>query len=585
MPIAQNTQFGKYQILDLLAIGGMAEVYRARVTGAEGFEKIVVIKRIHAHLAAEKDLISSFIDEAKLAALLQHQNIVMIHDFGNVDGSYYIAMEYLHGRDLSRIIERGRDMSFPLRLEHILQIVSRICAGLDYAHNLKDANAVPLNIIHRDVSPQNILVTYEGNVKILDFGIAKAVGKCTQTQTGVIKGKVAYMSPEQARGMPVDHRSDIFATGILLYEMVTGQRMYLGQDTIQLLQKVSVADFVPAEKIVENLPPLLYEILRKALARDPDQRYQTDAAMLADIEECAYQSGLRLSTRGLSQYMKQIFADEIEAEKAAAGGTGFGLDQRTTGFSAMEEATQVPMESAAVRDPAAPQEEEPAPAVKPQRRGWVAAAAWGALVLAVLVACLYIIFKKPGVESLQTQAVELLDKKKFAQSAALFEQILDRDPAALSRIADPYGQALQGQAQAIAKQDPTQAKALLLEAVKVNPASANLFFDLGALLAELKDYSGAISAYEKSAAIDPSSPETFFNLAYIYAIGSSYDKAEAAYKRVVELAPPYIDEALFNLAVVQDRQGKKAKCRENLKRALRANPKNDAAKKYLAKMR
>ncbi|MDA8121802.1 MAG: serine/threonine-protein kinase, partial [Deltaproteobacteria bacterium] len=337
----QSRRFGKYLLLEKLATGGMAQLYRAKIIGVQGFEKFIAIKMILPHLAEEKELVSSFIDEAKLAALLNHQNIVQIYDFGELEGSNFITMEYLFGKDLRAILAKAREFDMPLGLEYGLFVTSRICAGLEYAHTVKDFQGTPLNIIHRDISPQNVIVTYQGDVKIVDFGIAKAATQSTATQVGMIKGKVAYMSPEQAAGKPVDHRSDIFSLGILLYELVTGFKLFKGEDTLQILARVREADFDSPELVVGGLPPKLYAILNRALAKDVGERYQSCAEMLADIEEALYEQGLRPSARGLAQYMRNLFEKEITAEEAL-----------------MRDAAGAPNPEEAVRPEAVP---EPAP--------------------------------------------------------------------------------------------------------------------------------------------------------------------------------------------------------------------------------
>jgi len=253
-------------------------LYRAKITGVKGFEKLIAIKKILPHLTSEKALISSFIDEAKLAAFLQHPNIVQIYDFGNMEDSYFLAMEYLVGRDLKYIIEKSNEVNNPIGLENALLITTQICNGLFYAHNLKDFHGESLSIIHRDIGPQNIFITYDGQVKIIDFGIAKAANQSTITQTDLIKGKVAYMSPEQAHGEDIDHRSDIFSIGIILYELVTQKRMFVG-DRFQVYTKVCEADFEPPENAKKGLPPILYEILHTALAANPENRYQSAEEM------------------------------------------------------------------------------------------------------------------------------------------------------------------------------------------------------------------------------------------------------------------------------------------------------------------
>jgi len=569
----------------------MATLYRAKITGEQGFEKLIVIKQIHKHLASEKDLIASFIDEAKLAALLQHENIVTIYDFGNMDGSYYIAMEYLFGRDLSRILEKARLKNRPLSLEHALYITARVCAGLDYAHKLKDHHGNLLNIIHRDISPQNILITYDGNVKIVDFGIAKAAGKSTLTQMGIIKGKIAYMSPEQAQGIKIDARSDIFATGILLYEMVTGRRLFTGEDTLQVLHKASIADFVAAESIASNLPPAVYEILHKSLARDPDQRYQTDAAMLTDLEDCLHKNSLRPNARGLSQYMKMLFEDEIKNEEHEVSVIATKNFQEETTCS-QDEPTALLSSDAPTQAFQDSQVEtgtvHPLSVTMPPHKSWRQTFYYCAIVLAAMLAlaCAAFFFvKKPSLDTLNSQAIELIKNEDFAQAAAVFRQIIDRDSSMKKEIAVPFAQALRGQALKVAKLDPKRARSLLLEAAEIDPSSAQTFFHLGIVHANLGDYPDAIAAYEKSTMLDSNYPESFFNLAYLYAMNKNYSRAEEAYARVVALAPSYLDEALFNLAVIQDKQGKKNECRESLQRAIIENPKNEAARGYLSKMK
>jgi serine/threonine protein kinase len=306
----EPTQFGKYQLLDKIAVGGMAELFRAKLTGVQGFEKLIAIKKILPNLSEEENLITAFIDEAKLAALLHHENIVQIYDFGSMDEEYFIAMEFLFGKDLRTIRRTAKKRDLALGLENILYVTSRICAGLDYSHNLKDLQGRPLNIIHRDINPQNILITYEGQVKIIDFGIAKAASQNTKTRENLIKGKLAYMSPEQANGRVIDHRSDIFSTGIIMYELLAVRRMFSGE-TMHVLSLVRDAQYDPPEEVIPDLPPKLNDILRRALAKDPDDRYQSAGEMLADLEEAAFELSLRPNARTFAIYMKELFEEEF----------------------------------------------------------------------------------------------------------------------------------------------------------------------------------------------------------------------------------------------------------------------------------
>ena len=306
--------FGKYTLLDRIAVGGMAEVFRAKLTGEKGFEKLIVVKKMLPQMAEDPDMVSHFIDEAKLAALLQHENIIHVYDFGETEGSYFIAMEYLFGKDLKSVFSKSSQINSPISLENSLLIASKICEGLEYAHNLKDLHGASINIIHRDISPQNIFITYEGKVKIIDFGIAKTTTQTSKTQVGIIKGKVAYMSPEQAEGKTIDRRSDLFAAGIIFYEMITGKEMYSG-DTMEVFNKAINAKYELPEDIAPGLPSKIYDILHRALNKNINERYQSCREMMSDLEDCLYEVGSRPNTRILEKYITSLFENEYSDEK------------------------------------------------------------------------------------------------------------------------------------------------------------------------------------------------------------------------------------------------------------------------------
>jgi serine/threonine protein kinase len=367
MPEFEPIRFGKYLLLKEVARGGMARLYWAKITGAQGFRKLIAIKCLLSDLAAEKELVSSFIDEAHLAALLTHQNIVQINDFGQEKETYFIAMEYLFGRDIRHIFEKSREMGKPLSVEYALSITSKICSGLDYAHRLKDLQGEPLHIIHRDISPQNIIVTYEGDVKIVDFGIAKAASQSNLTQTGMIKGKVAYMSPEQAAGKKIDHRSDIFSTGVLLYEMVTNKRMFTG-DTFQILAQVREAKIPWPETMKSDLPGKVCDILERSLTKKPENRYQSCSEILADIEACMNELSMRPTTQGLAQYMQDLFQEEIAQESQA-----------------MREALAIDVKDEEDTIPPEPKPVQTTPGPRPWRR-------YGGVVALLAVVCLFFAF-------------------------------------------------------------------------------------------------------------------------------------------------------------------------------------------------
>ncbi len=292
----------------------MAEVFKAKATGVEGFERLVAVKRILPSIAEDEEFITMFIDEAKIAVQLTHANIAQIFDLGRVDGSFFIALEYIHGKDLRAIFNRGRQRTELLPVPMSAYVIMKLCEGLDYAHNKRDAAGMFLNLVHRDVSPQNIIVSYEGEVKIIDFGIAKAAGKAGKTQAGILKGKFGYMSPEQVQGMEIDRRSDVFGVGICLYELLTGERLFVGESDFATLEKVRNVDIMPPSTYNRRVPEELEQIVLKALARDREERYQTAMQLHDDLQSFMYTSGNFFSRKDLSLYMHRVFAEEIEKE-------------------------------------------------------------------------------------------------------------------------------------------------------------------------------------------------------------------------------------------------------------------------------
>ena len=624
MTSVQAKQLGKYIILDQLAVGGMAELFRAMITSVQGFEKLIAIKKILPHLASEEDLVNSFIDEAKLAALLHHQNVVQIYDFGRLEETYFIAMEYLFGKDCRIICKKAIEKNILLDRQNALFIVSRICAGLDYAHKLKDFQGKALNIIHRDISPQNILITYEGDIKIVDFGIAKAASQNTHTQMGMIKGKVAYMSPEQAMGRPIDHRSDIFSCGIILYELITGTRMFSG-DTMHILSKIRDADYVKPEESQDDLPKKLIEVFDRALQKDPEDRYQTCGEMLNDIEECM-QLGTHPSPQGLAKYMKTLFAEEIVAEEQHLQKiTKIGLMQGKKETPPAASPTQTKASSTKTENLTNAGKKESSPVVSTQAKAiktkkiLVASIAGGLLLLIALFAVIsqkgdeptsaqiaeftpppeltspvneikqpeaptVVTAEAPGTETYQ-KAMDALVDKRFYEAITFFEELLTLGPGMKDKIASPYTEALLGLAENVRETDPAQAISLFNEAIQLDPKSQQAYFQLGLVFMNQKDYTAAIESFENVIELNPEFPDTFFNLGFINALAKDYAKAEEMYARVVELSPAYLDEALFNLALVQSKLEKTDESIANLEKALQVNPQNELAQNYLSKLK
>ena len=593
-------QFGKYLLLEKIATGGMAELFRAMIAGDQGFEKLVAIKRILPHLTDQQEFIHAFIDEAKLAALLQHPNIVQVYDFGSIQKSYFISMEHLFGQDLHAIMARSKEENSPFELHHVISIVSKICEGLDYAHKLKDLQGQPLHLIHRDINPVNILVTYEGEVKIVDFGIAKASGKNAKTREGLIKGKIGYMSPEQASGNLVDHRSDIFSTGIILYEMLTAEPMYQGED-LEILAQVQEARFVPPHDLNPDLPPELCRILCHALEKDPASRYQSAGEMLMDLENCGYSISPRLASRSVAQLMNTLFCADIEAGH--------------TRMARLSEISSPAAQNTATFPGGSPLERTKVLTSYPTKQKTARKAFWYAVATPVLMGGLLIFsigdnpfsgLRSASVPSVQAYlskeprsgqngksptsvkfntAMEALGEERFAEATSLFEELLSDRPRLAPQISVYHSQALSGQALRLVQKDPDRAETLLIRALQMDPNNLRARFELGSLYFTRRNYPKAIEAYQNVIKRDPGFHRAVFNLAFIYASKQDYAAAEQMYERVIDLSPPYADEAHFNLAVIQSKQGRKAQSIANLEKALAMNPKNQIARNYLNRLR
>jgi len=311
---------GRYDIVQRLGHGGMATVYLARATGNAGFEKLVAIKVIHPHLAAEPEFVEMFLEEARTAAKIQSPHVAGILDLGHESGLHYMVMEYIDGETLSGLIRQLRPRNERLPLPVVLQILIDACQGLTAVHDLRDADGHPYGLVHRDMSPQNLMIGFDGWTKIVDFGLVKATGK-RHTQTGHLRGKLAYMSPEQARGKPLAASADLFALGVVLWELLTGKRLFAGDSDAETLERVVRCELPPLRSLRDDLPPDIEPILRRALARDPADRYPSADAMLADLRRSLHDHlGPEDPRKQLAAIMRQHFEEQHKYRIAALRG-------------------------------------------------------------------------------------------------------------------------------------------------------------------------------------------------------------------------------------------------------------------------
>jgi serine/threonine protein kinase len=317
-PQAKPEKFGRYVLLDRIGAGGMAEVFRAVMPGAEGFRQTLVVKRILAERAGAADFVEMFVQEARIGALLNHPNIVQVFDFGSVGRDYFLAMEYLRGHDVSAVNRKLRERQAFVPVPVAAFVAYEVAACLSYAHALTDADGKRLNIVHRDVSPSNIMCLRTGGVKLLDFGIAKVFGEAggEHTQQGLFKGKIAYVSPERINNEPFDGRADLFSLGIVLWEMLAGRRLFKGKSEIETLKNVLEMPVPPPSSVRPEIPASLDAVVMRALQRHPDARYPNGQAMADDLEKVLQET--KLAVRMLPDLLNDLFGSSTTNQAMAA---------------------------------------------------------------------------------------------------------------------------------------------------------------------------------------------------------------------------------------------------------------------------
>ncbi|MBU1537252.1 serine/threonine protein kinase, partial [Myxococcota bacterium] len=316
----------RLKIIRKLDAGGMAEVFIGEQVGAQGISKRVAVKRILPNLNRHQKFVDMFLDEARLAMKLSHANVVQTFDVGESGGTYYIVMEYIEGTSLKAITAHVKERGVQMPIGVAIYVIMEACKGLGYAHAAKDSMGNPLHLVHRDVSPPNILISREGEIKVVDFGLAKAASQLESTEPGVIKGKFSYLSPEAVMGLEVDSRADIFSLGIILFELLTGRRLFYGATDYETVQLVEKAYIPRASALNPDVPPALEQALAKALARDRDRRFQKASQFLDALNSVLFAYGLKVSDRDVAKLVKQTIGESTDEEESTNTGFEFELE-------------------------------------------------------------------------------------------------------------------------------------------------------------------------------------------------------------------------------------------------------------------
>ncbi|MET0152362.1 MAG: protein kinase [Candidatus Binatia bacterium] len=584
---APAERFGDYVLIDRIAQGGMAELFLAKRRGVEGFEKTLAIKRILPELSWNREFVSMFINEAKIAARLSHPNIVQIFDFGKIDNYYFIAMEYVHGENLRALLQRSAQKQIPLSTDLAAFIAARACAGLDHAHRKTDETGRPLRIVHRDVSPQNVLVSYDGDVKVVDFGIAKAVAENPEATRGVLKGKLAYLSPEQVHGVSLDARSDIFAIGLVLYELLAGKKLFTQADPAEVLDSIV---HINADEVARSLPQVhrtLRDVLRRALALDPEGRFRSAGEMQIALEEYLRASGDPGGTMQLTNLMRLLFDDKVGEHTsqilrsqllgrpartprsavrsgsskrlvAALGGAALGLLALLIASPKLRASTPQPQPPPpGSRPQAAPPEPEPPSSVSRAAPPEVAKPA------------------APDRLADAQHATEALAANRFAEAIAAFDKAFAASPDLRGQYAAGYAKALTEEGKSLFETDSDAAARRFKEAIAADPDSFDAHFLLAKVYTRKSDSDSALREYGEAIRINPKSADAQFNLGFVYFSQKKYEDARRQYEKVIELSPPYLADVFYNLSACYEQMKRKDDAIATLRRGLKAVPKSD----------
>ncbi len=605
-------QFKDYYLTRRIGIGGMAEIFRAWKIGEEGFEKQVVIKRLLPHLASNDDFRTMFLDEARLASRLNHPNIVHVYDLGrhldqrSGESNYFIAMEYVFGKNLAEMRNKSQEKKLALSLEYLLRIIAGAAAALHHAHERKDDLNQPLNIVHRDVSPQNILISYDGDVKLVDFGIAKALTKSQHTQTGVLKGKLAYMSPEQARGDAIDHRADIYSLGVVFWEFLAGKRLFGGESEASVLRKVLDPRVEPPSSISSLVSTELEALCMKCLAPNPEDRYPDAMALNIALETHLRELTMFPGSYSIRDFMKTLFGPEIETESQQMQEEVKAVRHYvSTGEQPGQNNGQVSDLSATVVVPSKPSIRRQSPMSKAPRHlleivpgGWkTLAGLGGALVLLVLVLVWGRHSQDVMIVPSVTQEAELVAEGRDLEKVAVLLERGDVDEA-LGMVSEaesgvpwsaPQWRKVRAaimvhQAETVLDTDPEHALARLQEVLLHVPDLAVAELHVGRALTRLERDDEALEAYNKAIESDPSLVLAQYNRGVLLLKRGEYTQAEDAFLAALALNPPFIADVFVNLAGTRARAGNMEQAVVYLRRAVAADPDHEIARLNLERL-
>jgi serine/threonine protein kinase len=613
-------QFKDYYLTRRIGIGGMAEIFRAWKIGEEGFEKQVVIKRLLPHLASNDDFRTMFLDEARLASRLTHSNIVHVYDLGShLDQrsgvlNYFISMEYVFGKNLAEIRNKSQEKNLSLSLDYLLRIIAGAAAALHHAHERKGDLDQPLNIVHRDVSPQNILISYDGDVKLVDFGIAKALIKSQHTQTGVLKGKLAYMSPEQARGDAIDRRADIYSLGVVFWEFLAGKRLFGGESEASVLRKVLDPQVEPPSCISSLVSTELEALCMKCLAPNPEDRFPDAMALNIALETHLRELTMFPGSYSVRDFMKTLFGQEIENESQQMQeevnavrhyvSTGEQPSQGGGHDSDLSATVIVPSKESIQREPSQAKKALPFPQSVPG--GWkTLAGLGGGLLLLVFVLVLVSerqtedleIVPRAKISALEVPDVELeTEKHRLGEVASMLKQgdideawrmiteAEDGVPWNNPQWRDVRAEAMIQQAEFVLNDDPALALSSLREVLVHVPDLAEAFLHIGRALTNMELNDDALEAYSRAIEIDPSLVLAHYNRGVLLLKQGDHRQAEDAFLTALGLNPPFVADVFVNLAGTRARAGDMEQAIAHLRRAVAADPDHEIARLNLERL-